>query len=89
MPMLIDVADALAGVAFPFAAADAVGEVGHLVEHGVNLRHDVLAVDDDGCALRRPQGHVQHGAVFGDVDFLAAEHGVDPRAQPGFLGQLQ
>ncbi len=33
-----DVADALAGVALPRAAADAVGEVGHLVEHGVDLR---------------------------------------------------
>jgi hypothetical protein len=29
------------------AAADAIGEVGHLVEHHVNLRHDVLAVDQD------------------------------------------
>ena len=42
-----DVADALAGVPLPSAAADAVGEVGHLVEHGVDLGHDVLAVDDD------------------------------------------
>ena len=33
-----DVANALAGVALPRAAAHAVGEVGHLVEHGVDLR---------------------------------------------------
>ena len=39
--------------------------------------------------LRRAQGHVQDGAVLRDVDLLAAEHGVDPRAQAGFLGQLQ
>ena len=39
--------------------------------------------------LRRAQGDVQDGAVFRDVDFLAAEHRVDPRAQAGFLGQLQ
>ena len=73
-----DVADAFAGVAFPLAAADAVGEVGHLVEHGMNLRHDVLAVDDDGCASRRTQRHVQDGAIFRDVDFLASKHRVDP-----------
>ena len=42
-----DVADAFAGVALPRAAADAVREVGHLVEHGVDLGHDVLAVDED------------------------------------------
>ena len=77
-----DVADALAGVALPLAAADAVGEVGHLVEHGMHLRHDVLAVHDDRCASRRAQGDVQDGAVLGDVDLVTAEHGVDPRAQP-------
>ena len=33
-----DVANALAGVALPGAAANAVGKVGHLVEDGVDLR---------------------------------------------------
>ena len=32
---------------------------------------------------------MQHRAVLGDVDLLAAEHGVDAAAQAGFLGQLQ
>ena len=39
--------------------------------------------------LRRAQGHVQDRALLGDVDLLAAEHGVDPRPQAGFLGELQ
>ena len=84
-----DVADRLAGVPLPRAGADAVGEVGHLVEHGVYVGHDVLAVHDDGRAARRTQRHVQHGTVLGDVDLLAAEHRVDPLAQPAFLGELQ
>ena len=37
-----DVADRLAGVAGPRAAADALGEVGHPVEHLVDLGDDVL-----------------------------------------------
>ena len=37
----------------------------------------------------RAQRDVQDGAFLRDVDLLAAEHGVDPRAQAGFLGQLQ
>ncbi len=53
MPMLIDVLDPLAGVAGPLAAADAVGEVGHAVEHGMHLGHDVVAVDDDRFAAGR------------------------------------
>ena len=47
-----DVFDPLAGVALPLAAANAIGKVGHLVEHGMNLGDDVLAIDDD----RRPRG---------------------------------
>ncbi len=43
-----DVADALAGVACPGAAADAAREIGHLVQHGVDLGHHVLAVHDNG-----------------------------------------
>ena len=39
--------------------------------------------------LRRAQGDVQDGALLRDVDLLAAEHGVDPRPQAGFLGQLK
>ena len=34
-------------------------------------------------ALRHPQRDVQHRAVLGDVDPLAAEHRLDPLAQPG------
>ena len=38
---------------------------------------------------RCAQRHVKDGAVFGDVDFFAAEHGVDPVPQSGFLRQLE
>ena len=30
---------------------------------------------------------MEHGAVLGDVDVVAAEHGIDPLAQPAGLGQ--
>ena len=68
MPMLMTLRMRLAGVPLPLAAADAVGEIGHLVEHGVDFRHHVLAVDDDGRSLRRAQRHVQHRALLRDVD---------------------
>ena len=48
-----DVADRLAGVAFPVAAAHAVREVGHPVEHRMDLWHNVLAVNHDRRAARR------------------------------------
>ena len=83
-----DVADALAGVALPRAAPDAVGEVGHLVEHGMDLGHNVLAVHNDGGVLGRSQGDVQDGAVLGEVDLVPAEHRVNALAQAGLRGQL-
>jgi hypothetical protein len=83
-----DVADALAGVALPPAAPDAVAEVGHLVEHGMHLGDNVLAVHEDGGVFRRAQGHVQNGAVLREVDLVPAEHRVNALAQAGFGGQL-
>ena len=75
-----DVADALAAVPGPGAGAHLVGEGRHPVEHRVDLGHDVLAVDEDRLAARRPQRHMQHGAVLADVDLLAGEHRVAPRS---------
>ena len=89
MPMLTTLRMRLPVWPFHAPLRTRLGEVGHLVEHGVHLGHDVLAVDDDRRAPRRAQRHVQHGAVLGDVDLLAAEHGVDPRAQARLLGQLR
>ena len=83
-----DVADGLAGVALPFAAADAVGELRHPVEHGMNLRHHVVAVHDNRCSFGGAQRHMQHSALFGDIDFLAAEHCVAPLCDPTLYREL-
>ena len=84
-----DIADALAGMALPVAAAHALGKVRHLVENGVNVGHDIAAIVDDGGVARRAQRDMQHRAVFRDVDFVAAEHGVDALAQPRLLREPQ
>src|SRR6516165_504876 len=46
-----DVADPHVGMAFPYAVADLVGEIGHPVEHGVDRGHDILAINQYRCAL--------------------------------------
>jgi len=81
--------DAFAGMAFPFAAADAVGEIAHLVEDGVHFGNHVFAVDVDLGIPRSTKGGVQNGAIFCDVDFFAAEHGHDALPQRGLLGELK
>ena len=84
-----DGANALAGVALPFAAAHALGEVGHLVQHRVHLRHDVPAVDVDVCIPGGAQRHVEHRAILGNIDLVAAEHRVDALAQAAVRREIQ
>ena len=83
------IADALAGLAFPLAQAHAVGKVRHPVQNGVNVGNHVAAVVNDDGAARRAQRDMQDGAVFRDVDFVAAEHGVDAIVQRRLVGELQ
>jgi len=83
-----DVADPLAGMAFPYAVADLGGEVGHPVEHGVDRGHDILAVNQNRCSSRGPQRHVQDGPLFRDIDLLSPEHGINPRAQADRFRQI-
>ena len=51
--------------------ADALAERGHVVEHLVDLCHDVDAVDDERRVRRHAQGDVQDRSVLRDVDVLA------------------
>ena len=69
--------------------AERVRERRHLLQHPVHVRDDIDAVDDETRPRRHAQRDVQHGAVLGDVDVLAAEHGVDPRPQPAGLGEVE
>ncbi len=86
-PDIDDVAHGFAGVASPFAATDAVGEVSHLVQHGMNLRDYVLTVHDNRRSPRGAQGHVQDSSLFGDIDLLAAEHRVASSGNTSFSGE--
>ncbi len=83
-----EIAYDLTGVAPPLAAADVVGEIGHLVQHAMNLRHYVLAVDDDRGSFRGAQCRVQYSSFFGHIDLLAAEHRVTPLRDTSLSGEL-
>ncbi len=73
------VTNALASVSLPFTTSHAVGKIRHPVEHGMHLGHHVFTINHDGFVSRCPQGNMQDCALLGDVDFLAAEHGIDSR----------
>ena len=83
-----DVADRLAGVARSTRRSGPAREVGHPVEHLVDLLDDVDPVDDERALARHPQRHVEHGAVLGDVDVLAGEHRVATLLDAALARQL-
>ena len=71
----------------PSATADSVGELLHAVENAVNIRHDVASVDLDDGVLGCTQRGVQHGAIFGEVDRLAREHGLHVLGHGALAGE--
>jgi hypothetical protein len=88
-PDVDNIANPLARVTLPCAAPDAVGEVGHFVEHHVHLAYDVITIYNDRCTFWRPESYVQDGSIFGDVNLLAPEHRVDPSVQAALPRQLK
>ncbi|OEI67192.1 hypothetical protein Cus16_3201 [Curtobacterium sp. ER1/6] len=83
--------DALARDTRPLTGADLLGEGVDLVERGVHVGVDVLAVDDERRldALGTTERGVQHGAVLGDVDVLTGEHRLEALGDTGVLRDLE
>ncbi|MPM23084.1 hypothetical protein SDC9_69547 [bioreactor metagenome] len=80
--------DRLAGDAAPLAGPHLAGEGVDLVQLGVHVGHDVLAVDDQRLPGRLAQRGVQHRTVLGDVDPVTAEHRVDPVGEVHLVGEV-
>ena len=60
----------------------------HLLEHRVDLGHDVLPVDEDRSVTPVAESDVQDGPVLGGVDPVTGEHGVTQGLNPGFCCEL-
>ena len=69
------VRDGLAGVAFPLATANGVRERLHLLQDAMDVRENILPVDEHLLAIFwSTQGCVKNSASFSEVDRFAAEH---------------
>ena len=87
-PDVDHVADALVGEATPLAPTDLVGELAHVLQHRVHLRHHVLSFDEDRPVAAIAQRDVQHGPFLGVIDDLAVEGPFDPGRYLRLTGQL-
>jgi hypothetical protein len=73
----------------PCAAAYVVGEILDLVQHSMHVADYILTVHHQRFAARHTQRRVQHGALFGKIDFLASEHGVAQALYAAFTCQVE
>jgi hypothetical protein len=82
------VSDRLLGVTAPKTVVDAADQVGDLVQHFVDFRHHVGAVDQELVAHWATQRGVQSRAVFRRVDRFAVVLRLDCVFQTDFIGQV-
>ncbi len=70
----------------PLRTANAEG--GHLVEDGVYVRDNILAVHDNGSIFWRSKRDVEHRTILCDVNLVAAKHRIDALSQARFFRQI-
>ena len=88
MPMLITFRIGLPVNPVHSFVADAHREGGHPIEDRVDVRDDVLTVDDQPLARRRAQAVCRTGPILGRVDALAGEHRRPPLLDARGLGEV-
>ncbi len=82
------VADRLAGMSPPAAIVDGFDKVLHPFEHHGDFALDIHPLHHQLWARRRAQRHMQNRAPLGEIDALAAAHGIAHRFQIGLARQL-
>lgn len=83
-----NVLNLLASVTLPGTGADLLSESLHVVEDGIDLGDDVLALGVDGGVGDVAEGDVEDGAVLGEVNVFAREHLGAHFLDAGFLGEV-
>ena len=77
------------GIPHPFPGVYQANKLRHALEYRLNAGHHVHPVFQHGMVTTVSQGRMQHGAVFGDVDAITAQHGVAGRFHLAGPGQGQ
>ena len=84
-----DILDPLPRMALPGSAPDAFRKFPHLIEYRMDLGDDVLTINGDFRAPRRAQSHMKNRPIFGEIDFFALKHRIDPAFQTRLFGELK
>src|SRR6266566_7894134 len=71
------IANALASVACPLTATDALCEINHLIEHSMHIRQGIHPIPNHHCL-----------AILSDSDMSASEHRVNAVEQSALFSEL-
>ncbi|GCX83613.1 hypothetical protein HmCmsJML084_02633 [Escherichia coli] len=82
------VSDCFAGISFPLTGNNRFREGFHLLQHCVDFRHYVFAINQNRGIATVTQRYVQHGTVFSAVDLLAREHRLNRARQIALFRQI-
>ena len=82
------VSDCFAGITLPLTGNNRLREGFHLLQHRVDFRHNVFAINQNRGIATVTQRYVQHGAVFGAVDLLTREHRLNRARQIALFRQI-
>jgi hypothetical protein len=80
--------DLLAGVTLPFAAADLLAELLHVVEHLVDALDNALAINLHGLIGGVAESNVVDRALLSEVDLLTREHVIAKLLEACLLREL-
>ena len=82
-----DMANGIAGVALPVAAAQLFDDIRHLFAHRAYFWHDVGLGRRKSGVVEVAQGWMEDGALFADVDLVSSEQAFAPTNDVGGVGQ--
>src|SRR6266516_6174815 len=71
------IANALASVACPLTATDALCEINHLIEHSMHIRQGIHPIPNHRCL-----------AILSDIDVFASEHRVNVFEQSALFSKF-
>jgi hypothetical protein len=59
-----------------------------MLSSGLNLRHQVFALDDEGLIGRATESDMKDSTIFSEIDFIAAKHSISELLDFGLFEKL-
>ena len=83
-----NIGDDFARSASPKSASHFIDKATHLIQHCMDLGHNVCPINDERTRTWRPECSVKHSSIFGGVDNGAGKHGISQLGDANLLSKI-